>query len=283
MPRRNSHYIIAALLLGGGVLITASIEDSQPDAAATALPAIESPRFTVTTTRSTVSLRGTTASAEHEAALLQLAREHFEDQETDARFSPGVVVPAKWETTSNRLLYALAATESADAVMDEDSITIRGVTADSATFASRIAFLGETLGNSTMMNIDVVDVSTTTPYDQLCERAFAELVIGPVSFPESSAEIRDASRVSLDRLVDYANDCPQTTIAITGHTDASGNDAWNRQLSLARAQAVADHMIARGIDAGRLEVDGRGSAEPIADNATPRGRELNRRIEFELR
>ena len=59
--------------------------------------------------------------------------------------------------------------------------------------------------------------------------------------------------------------------------------AWNRQLSLQRARIVADHLIAQGVDPERLLVDGRGSAEPIADNATALGRERNRRIEFELR
>ena len=283
MPRRNSHYIIATLLLAGGVLMTTTIDDSPPDDAATAQAPFAPPRFTVTTTRNAVTLRGMTVSAEHETALLQLTGEHFGEQETNTEFSPGVTMPAKWETISNRLLYALAATESANAVMTENSITIRGVTADTATFASRLAFLGEALEERATLTVDVVDVAATTSYDLLCRRAFSELVIGPVTFLQSSTGIRDASRVSLDRLVDYANDCPQTTIMITGHTDASGNESWNRQLSLARAQAVADHMIARGIDADRLEVEGRGSAEPIADNTTSLGRELNRRIEFELR
>ena len=54
-------------------------------------------------------------------------------------------------------------------------------------------------------------------------------------------------------------------------------------MSQARAQAVADYLIANGVAADRLVVEGRGSSEPIADNDTRYGRSLNRRIEFGLR
>ena len=80
-----------------------------------------------------------------------------------------------------------------------------------------------------------------------------------MSFARSSAELRPASFATLDRITEFAHDCPSTTIAITGHTDASGDEDWNRQLSLARAQAVADRVAARGLAAGRLVVTGVGS------------------------
>jgi outer membrane protein OmpA-like peptidoglycan-associated protein len=69
-------------------------------------------------------------------------------------------------------------------------------------------------------------------------------------------------------------------VRIEGHTDNSGNPQRNLQLSKDRAQAVAAHLIKAGIDASRLEVDGYGDTRPIAPNLTPRGRELNRRVEF---
>jgi OOP family OmpA-OmpF porin len=68
-----------------------------------------------------------------------------------------------------------------------------------------------------------------------------------------------------------------------GHTDATGEEAWNMQVSRARAQAVADHLIASGVAVERLIIDGRGSQQPLASNDTVQGRERNRRIEFELR
>lgn len=69
-------------------------------------------------------------------------------------------------------------------------------------------------------------------------------------------------------------------VRIEGHTDNQGNPELNLQLSKDRAQAVAAHLIKAGIDASRLEVEGHGDTRPIAPNLTPRGRELNRRVEF---
>jgi OOP family OmpA-OmpF porin len=87
----------------------------------------------------------------------------------------------------------------------------------------------------------------------------------------------------LDKIIEVADDCRDSTIAITGHSDSSGNETWNRRLSVARAQAVADYITRGGITPARLLVEGLGSAVPIADNATAQGRSINRRIEFELR
>jgi OOP family OmpA-OmpF porin len=69
-------------------------------------------------------------------------------------------------------------------------------------------------------------------------------------------------------------------VRIEGHTDNQGNPQSNLQLSKDRAQAVAAHLIKAGIDASRLDVEGFGDTRPIAPNLTPRGRELNRRVEF---
>jgi outer membrane protein OmpA-like peptidoglycan-associated protein len=69
-------------------------------------------------------------------------------------------------------------------------------------------------------------------------------------------------------------------LRVEGHTDNQGNPETNLQLSKDRARAVADHLIKAGIDASRLEVEGYGDTRPIAPNLTPRGRELNRRVEF---
>jgi OOP family OmpA-OmpF porin len=69
-------------------------------------------------------------------------------------------------------------------------------------------------------------------------------------------------------------------VRIEGHTDNQGNPELNLQLSKDRAKAVADYLIKAGIDASRLESEGHGDTRPIAPNLTPRGRELNRRVEF---
>lgn len=285
MPRRDNQATIAILVLTCGVLLSASINRGTRDDAdlLSQVSALDHARFSISVARDRLLINGTSTSAAHEAALLKLAAEHFEDYETQTRFRAGVVVSEYWETTTNRLLYTLAALSSAEAEMDRRSISIRGVTSDVDTFAARVESLREELPKEIELSTDVLVVRSTVSFDELCGRAFSEVVLQPVSFKQSSAEIRPRSFVTLDRLTDFAHDCLDITIAITGHSDASGNESWNRQLSRARAQAVADHIVQRGIDPQRLVVTGLGSSVPVADNSTAHGRELNRRIEFELR
>jgi OOP family OmpA-OmpF porin len=285
VPRRNIQATIAILVLTCGVFLSASINRGTRDDAdlLSQVSALDDVRFAISTAQGRLLINGTSASAAHEAALLRLAAEHFEDYETQTQFRPGVVVGEYWETTTNRLLYTLAALSSAEAEMDRRSIGIRGVTSDVDTFAARVESLREELPREIELSTDVLVVRSAVSFDELCGRAFSEIVLQTVSFKQSSAEIRPRSFVTLDRITDFAHDCQDITIAITGHSDASGDESWNRQLSRARAQAVADHIVQRGIDPQRLIVAGLGSSAPVADNSTAHGRELNRRIEFELR
>lgn len=75
---------------------------------------------------------------------------------------------------------------------------------------------------------------------------------------------------------------PDYTLSISGHTDDIGNDERNLELSQQRAKACYDYLIFRGIKADRLRHAGFGENRPIAENTTASGRELNRRVEFEL-
>ena len=71
-----------------------------------------------------------------------------------------------------------------------------------------------------------------------------------------------------------------TQVSIIGHTDNTGSDAINNPLSLDRANSARDYLVGRGVAATRFATEGRGSREPVADNATADGRAKNRRIEI---
>jgi OOP family OmpA-OmpF porin len=116
----------------------------------------------------------------------------------------------------------------------------------------------------------------------MCERAFSLLHPGPIKFEESSADFRSSAYPSLDRIIALANACGDSRISITGHTDASGSDAWNKILSLKRANAVGDYIVKGGVHRNRLRISGVGSGVPMADESTRFGRSLNRRIEIDL-
>jgi OmpA family len=115
---------------------------------------------------------------------------------------------------------------------------------------------------------------------QACERALTRALGGEqIEFASGSATIETRSAPLLDRLAREARTCAGT-IRIEGHTDLTGRTAFNRALSEARAAAVRDALIARGVPAERLYAAGLGAARPIADNRTEDGRARNRRIEF---
>ena len=285
MLRRSVQAPLVLLVFAGGVLLSAALNhgDAVHDEGIADSVPLETPTISIESGRERLIIRGMSESTAHELALLQLAADHFVGFETQTNFTAGVILAKNWDSTSNRLLYALAAMVSAKAIMREGSISIRGVTSDARTFASRLEFLRENLPGHVLVDADVITIELVTTARELCVRTFSQIVLQPVSFKISSAEIRSASLVTLDRITEFAHNCQTIAIAITGHTDTSGNEFWNRTLSLARAQAVADRLVARGIDPTRLIVTGRGSSEPVADNATARGRDLNRRIEFALR
>ncbi|MGB9042173.1 MAG: OmpA family protein [Pseudolabrys sp.] len=90
--------------------------------------------------------------------------------------------------------------------------------------------------------------------------------------PESAALIKDIALTLTHN--------PTWTLQINGHTDSIGDQAYNQKLSAARAKAVADALIKRGIAARRLQTAGLGSTQPKGDNSTLQGRALNRRVEL---
>jgi outer membrane protein OmpA-like peptidoglycan-associated protein len=115
---------------------------------------------------------------------------------------------------------------------------------------------------------------------QGCEDSLAGTLAGQqIVFATGSAKIDAASGALLDQLAREVRSCPGS-IRIEGYTDTVGRGKVNQRLSEARAQAVRDALIARGISAKRLTAKGYGARRAIADNTTEAGRAQNRRIEF---
>ena len=104
-----------------------------------------------------------------------------------------------------------------------------------------------------------------------------------ISFDTGRADIKPELRTVLDAFAGGLNNDPTTRVRIVGHTDNTGSDAVNDPLSLARARAVGTYLADRGIASSRIETQGRGEHEPIADNSTEAGRARNRRVEILLR
>ncbi|HRM92533.1 MAG: OmpA family protein [Alicycliphilus sp.] len=101
-----------------------------------------------------------------------------------------------------------------------------------------------------------------------------------ISFATGRADIEANFRPVLDRFAEGLRNNPNAEVRIIGHTDSTGSDAINNPLSLDRAESTRNYLTARGVSGARIQVDGRGSREPIAGNDTAAGRARNRRVEI---
>ena len=101
-----------------------------------------------------------------------------------------------------------------------------------------------------------------------------------VYFQSGEALLLDSSFYELDRLSFFLKFKPDVKIKIIGHTDDIGKEKENLLLSEARAEAVKNYLIQKGLDPNRIFSEGKGESEPIADNESPGGRLINRRVEF---
>lgn len=223
-----------------------------------------------------LELAGHTASSRHEQQLIRVAARKFPDTRTRPEFSPLGVAPASWQTSSLAVLESLSATLSGHATLINSTVSIRGVATDAWHDAAR--HLRASLSESTQLDIEMMIVDVAIDTRELCERAFSEYRTGSVRFEESTTILRDSARLALDKAVSLASACRESVLSITGHTDASGPEAWNQALSLARANAVADYLEKGGVTRERLRTFGQGSSEPVASNRSRYARSLNRRI-----
>ncbi|MEZ4416120.1 MAG: OmpA family protein [Gemmatimonadota bacterium] len=102
-----------------------------------------------------------------------------------------------------------------------------------------------------------------------------------ILFAVNSDRIRPESTPTLEEIGTMLADHPELRIAIEGHTDADGEDAYNQELSERRAQAVKAFLVEHyDIASDRLEAAGYGESRPVADNATPEGKQQNRRVDL---
>jgi len=84
----------------------------------------------------------------------------------------------------------------------------------------------------------------------------------------------------LNEVAQALTDNPTIHVRIEGHTDSRGSDKFNLKLSKGRAKSVMTYLINKGISTDRMESEGYGESQPIADNRTAAGRAENRRVEF---
>lgn len=110
----------------------------------------------------------------------------------------------------------------------------------------------------------------------------ATLVLQDVVFETGKADLKAGAAQRLRPLAQYLQANPEVKVRIDGHTDSQGSDAYNQQLSEARAQSVRTALAGMGVAADRITALGHGESQPVADNKIDAGRQQNRRVEVTL-
>jgi outer membrane protein OmpA-like peptidoglycan-associated protein len=150
------------------------------------------------------------------------------------------------------------------------------------------AIIGATVGGATgaiigkQMDKQAAEIENSVP-DAKVERVGEGIIVefsSNVLFDFDRAELQSGSRATLDKLVAVLNKYPDTDIELQGHTDDSGPEKYNQDLSERRARAVDSYLSQKGIPDKRIKIRGFGESIPKYDNATASGRAQNRRVEF---
>jgi outer membrane protein OmpA-like peptidoglycan-associated protein len=137
--------------------------------------------------------------------------------------------------------------------------------------------------------IDTLDLNEITTSVEIIKNLYLDpivknqpVVLNNVYFDFDSDVIRPESFPELDRISEMLLDNPNLHMTIDGHTCSIGTDEYNLDLSQRRAGSIVEYFLTKGVLASNLEFNGYGESLPKVSNETEEGREMNRRVEFEL-
>ena len=103
-----------------------------------------------------------------------------------------------------------------------------------------------------------------------------------ILFDVNSAELKPQAKENIKSLAKVLDKYKDTNVVVVGHTDDTGKEEYNKELSQRRADSVAAYARSQGIDPTRIKIVGEGEAVPVADNESDVGRAANRRVEVAI-
>ena len=169
------------------------------------------------------------------------------------------------------------------AYLAEKRIEIAHITADQAMAESDASELGErrthVLLEAREAALEARETELASLKAKKTERGVV-ITLGDVLFQFGAAELKPGATRDLRRLVTFLHEYADRDLAIEGHTDSVGPDAFNELLSQRRAQSVKRFLARHGIEPRRMSARGYGEAYPVASNASRSGRQQNRRVDL---
>ena len=133
---------------------------------------------------------------------------------------------------------------------------------------------------------DYLDKCPETPLGNVVDTngcSIALVKLQGIHFQFDSAALTSNAKSILDRSLDAIKSSSSSNLSVEGHTDSTGSDSYNLDLSQRRAESVVNYLTSKGVSASRLNAKGFGESNPTASNDTSASRALNRRVEIYAR
>ena len=191
------------------------------------------------------------------------------------------IAPATWLSSLPKAFGAIKLLATGGLNFNDKDVVIK---AEVPTVEDKAALLQQvtaSVGSNLRVN-DQISVAAA-PVAALQNRLNDLLVNRVIEFESADDTLTAKGKALLDEALPIIRESKQGEIEIAGHTDSRGQPVFNQELSQARAEAVRDYLVGKGIDTKRLKPVGYGPSRPIADNNTSSGQKKNRRIEFSVK
>lgn len=235
-----------------------------------------------------VSLRGRLPPGPMGQSVQTFAIAAFGRARTDIATREVDELPADWSIRTMAGLMALSELHEGRLTVEPGNLIVEGRSGVSSVASDITQLLSQELGAGASFDVDVtydvaLDPIASLPDPETCvARIQAVQDDGKIVFEPGSVEITDDAGEILDQITELLPACQHVAMEIGGHTDSQGREEMNLGLSQSRADAVLNGLLARDVLVSNLTARGYGETQPIGDNETEAGRELNRRIEFRL-
>jgi len=208
---------------------------------------------------------------------LNAAQANFEGETTARLLTEQRLVEARAQLTEAKQTTAQAGTaQDIEGTLQQRDAHIAQLESDLAASRAKLA------ATPALVTASAPGDTATSPSELITGLVSAvpvrEWIIAGLEFELGSTDIKQGTETNLNTLLTYLQQQPKIEIQVDGYTDSIGSVADNLKLSRDRAQAVADYLIKRGIDAHRIRVVGYGEGRPIATNMYQAGRAQNRRV-----
>jgi OmpA-OmpF porin, OOP family len=230
----------------------------------------------------TLTLTGYVPDNNVHAAIAAAAGRKFFGEKVVDNLKASVGAPSGFAGAVAPALGALSRLSTGTLVVSDREVKLSGDAFYDAAALQIRGGLAKDFPKDWQFKADVSVKPAAAPVDAtVCQQLFSDLLAkGTIRFESGRATIDPDSAGLLDRLIETALRCPAADIEIAGHTDADGEDGFNKTLSEKRAQAVMDYLVKAGLPANRFTPVGYGSTQPVASNDTDEGKAQNRRIDF---